>query len=302
MKSAIYEKIKLVCCFSQSIIKLIKAFDFPKLINFVEVISNENELITRKVFLATKIFECCRFLYEIITIKLNIFNSMFISKTEFNEEEYEKQNYDSTEALLFSYFIECMKSLLLNWNLKVVSDNSLKMQRLKISQMEVLYKIFYKLYGTHQYLNNINKGFDLLKYNFVDEINDNKDKRLGKQLLELEKIISILEGTIKSRIDNNETSDNYSNEMVVGYASSVLQIAYSKKIMCFLAQFVMFKSLNALGEEDGEGEIYEEKDDGEKEKKGLNSRADKNKEKIKEDKRYKNERQNTKGSFSDNSF
>lgn len=225
------------CCFIQALVILIKAFDFNNLITYSTKILNDNEDISRKINLIEKIYECCRFLYESLQMKVTTFVNLVKNKSDVNSEE------NLFEILTNKLFIEGVKNLMEVWSLKVLSYQSYKIMNQKAIQIDAVYKVYNKLYGIHQYLNNIKEDKILLKYNYVNEINEKEDKSLGNYLIEIENVISSLEKTITLRKENIECTDNYSNELVIMYSSSLLEISYMRKIINNLSQFKILKSV-----------------------------------------------------------
>jgi hypothetical protein len=236
-RSAFVEKLKMLSCFVQGVVNLMKNFDFNNLIAYSSKILNENEDIIRKIRLVEKMHECCRFLYECLLMKVNTFVVLIKRKSEVL---LEKANY---ESLTYKLLIDGLKNILDLWNLKVMSYQSYRILKEKQVQVNSIYEVYYKLYGVHQYLNNIKPEKMLLKYNYLSESNEKEEKYLCNYLIELDKIISTIEKTISSRKENVEGTDDFSNQLVVRYCSSLLEIAYTKKIINSAAQFKLLKSV-----------------------------------------------------------
>lgn len=232
------EKIKMLCCFIQAISYLLKRYDFNQMFVFIDSILHENEDITRKIRLLEKIYECGKFLNEILSMKVNTIINMIKNKTE----KIDKQG-GNHELLVYRYFLNSLENITDLWYLKITSYHSYRILKEKHQQVNSIGEVYEQLFGLHQYLNNINQENTLLKYNYINRNDDDMDEKTAEYLIELDKIINTLERTISNRKENMETTDHYSNELIIYYSSSLLEVASLRKITHHLAQYKIFKNI-----------------------------------------------------------
>lgn len=259
LNSIKYKKYEAICHQLSAIQYLIKTYNFKAVLDEMQEILTEEENVERKLYLTEKLFESLKFMAEKITAFVQKMESEFGSVSKLIFQNTPKFNDDDAEKMLYSYLVDSVIQLKEIWSQWLTSFESSCIYRQKIEQIDRVGKRYDELFGIHQYINTISIADVIYKakegsihdqsshdysYLFRQETkaaritDDDGDEAVWKYLSELEFVIKKLGGILDSRIENESNCDIFSNEMVVMYATALLDNCYLKKMLLILSKSI----------------------------------------------------------------
>ena len=250
--------------------------DVFRKINIIEKVYNSSRYLGEKIIIYINNLENILGVETKISFNIedidNYFNNQFVCYYNINNNYHNKNqsinnnnnnNIDTSNNidnfsynLIYKYLLENIKTIVKLWKHKCSSIEAYHINNEKIVQLKKIRSSFCFLYGIHQYLHQINI-FEIMKkiFNHERRINSyyENDYNVSISILvkftgELELVISWIIDILNEKKDNIYNFDYFSNETIVMYATSILDNAYLKKVICIIC-YSLLQSKNMIDQQ-----------------------------------------------------
>ena len=223
---------------------LLKSFRFENVLEALELILEQDDNIERKLYLIEKSFDNLRFLLEKTNTSFQNLENIYgnLHKINLISENTNAEKFLHKHIIESTFYVRDLWKLLIN---HVEAERKAKEKEAQLFRVLDQYK---QLYSIQMYLNSIsikNIFFDdkkkkILKKKIDLDIITIKNK-IALMLTEIDGAITRLESILNEKLDKSKTkTDIFSNELIVMYATSLLDNAYLKKMLFTLTVKLFF--------------------------------------------------------------
>lgn len=241
-----YKKLQLISHYLAGLQYILTSFDFSNIMAMIkEEILDEEQDIFSKIYIMEKVYESMRYIEEVVSIRIHKLETNVGNTTKLKLKDLNIEEDGFAYKFIYKYMVTSLTTLKTLWALRASSNQSYFIHKEKVNQLLKIKSTYIYLYGVHQYINTLNITEPLSTY-FKESQNDGKPEedeekkeKIIKFLTEIELVSNKLVQLLNSRKDNRISSDHFSAEMVVMYASSLLDNLYLKKIALIIAYSVL---------------------------------------------------------------
>ena len=251
-----YKKLEFISHYLAALEHLFSLYNYSKILAMIkEDIIDIDDDIFRKIFIIERLFDSMKYLEENITVRIHKLESSLGNVSKLNIKELNEDDDGYVTKLVYKYMIDSFNRVKTIWSLNCQSIEGVFIQKEKINHMTKVKTSFNYLYGIHQYLHTISiieplENFFNRDNNLAPrKENDYLFNTIVKCLSEVEYCVNKLTQLLNMKKENKNNSDHFSNEMIVMYASSILDQGYIKRILLILCYSILQSKKKLLADE-----------------------------------------------------